>query len=189
MATTTRKKRFLEKFHDLVKHYEEMHAEYEWKQTRMHVPAFYRRFIERFDGVFSDVINPRISEKASILRNKADELAKFDERDTMHNLAEKMVQRLNDLGMELYAMPDMEYLMESSSEIELNVLLACCPGFSLEKDAKGGTQKLCCEGTVKALTFGKGQDLQAAVRMYYEKFCRDCQKLETIKEELAKQKI
>ena len=188
MAATAQKKRFMERFHELVKHYEELHEGHEWKQTRTSVAAFDRKFIERFDGVFSDVINPRITEKTSVLRNKAEELAKFDERATLHDLAERMVQRLNDLGMELYAMPDVEYLMESSAEVELNVLLTCCPGFTHEKDSKGGTQKLCCEGTVKALTFGKGQDLQAAVRMYYEKHCRECQKLETIKKELAKHK-
>ncbi len=188
MAATAQKKRFLERFHELVKHFEGMHEEHEWKQTRTPVAAFYRKFIERFDDVFSEVINPRITEKASKLRDKAEELSKFDERATVHDLAEKMVQRLNDLGMELYAMPDVEYIMESSAEVELNVLLTCCPGFTHEKDAKGEMHKLCCEGTVKVLTFGKGQDVQAAVRMYYEKHCRECQKLETIKKELAKHK-
>ncbi|MBN2151484.1 MAG: hypothetical protein JW839_08565 [Candidatus Lokiarchaeota archaeon] len=186
MSARAQKKQFLERFHDLVKHYERMHEEHEWKQTRISVGAFYRMFLDRFDDAFVDVVNPRIKEKASTLRDKAEELAGFDERATVHDLAEKAVQRLNDLGMELYAMPDVEYLMESSAEVELSVLLACCPAFGYEKDPGGETEKLCCEGTVKALTFGKGQDLQAAVRMYYEKHCRECQQLETIKKELAK---
>ncbi|MEX2681896.1 MAG: hypothetical protein Q6373_009855 [Candidatus Sigynarchaeota archaeon] len=186
MSARVQKQKFLEKFHDLVKHYERMHEEHEWKQTRISVGAFYRMFLDRFDDAFKDVVNPRITEKMSVLRNKGEELSKFDERDTVHNLAEKMVKRLNDLGMELYAMPDIEYLMETSSEIEVNILLTCCPGFTHEKDSKEGTQKFCCEGTVKSITFGKGQDLQAAVRLYYEKYCRECQKLGAVKNELDK---
>jgi hypothetical protein len=187
MSAPAQKKKFMERFHDLVKHYEKMHEEHEWKQTRISVGAFYRMFLDRFDDVFSDVINPRIKEKGERLRNQGEELAKFDERGTLHDLAEKMVQRLNDLGMDLYAMPDIEYVMESSAEVELNVLLACCPEFVHEKGPGG--QKICCNGTVKALTFGVDQDIQPAVRMYYEKHCRECQRLETIKKELARHKV
>jgi hypothetical protein len=139
--------------------------------------------LQHFDDVFVGVINPRIAEKAQKLRKKAEELSKFDERGTVHDLAEKMVQRLNDLGMELYAIPDLEYVMESSKEIELNVLMTCCPEFVHEKDASG--QKLCCEGTVKTVKFGVDQDIQPAVRLYYEKHCRECQKLAAVQHELA----
>ncbi|NMC08533.1 MAG: hypothetical protein GYA24_25210 [Candidatus Lokiarchaeota archaeon] len=183
MSSRDQKKKFLEQFHDLVKHYEQVHEEHEWKQTRVQISAFYKSFLQRFDDVFRGVINPLITEKAGMLRKKAEELSAFDERGKVHDLAEKMVQRLNDLGMQLYAIPDIEYVMESSREIELNVLMTCCPGFVHEKTGAG--QKLCCEGTVKTVKFGVDQDIQPAVRLYYEKHCRDCQRLAAVQEELA----
>jgi hypothetical protein len=185
MAAQAQKKKFLEKFHDLVKHYEQMHEEHEWKQTPVSVATFYHTFLEHFDAVFADAINPRITQAATVLRKKAVELSGFNERGTVHDLAEKMVQRLNDLGMALYAMPDIEYLLDSSSEIQVNVLLTCCPEFVHEKDEAGQKQKLCCKGTVKTLSFGLDKDIQPALRLYYEKHCRECQKRDAVEKELA----
>nr|MDO8112696.1 hypothetical protein [Candidatus Sigynarchaeota archaeon] len=185
MSNQNPKKKFLEKFHDLVKYYEQMHEDHEYKGTRTAVKTFYTNFLAKFDEVFNPVINPRIKERSVSLRNKAEELAKFNENVPLHDLAETMVERLNDLGMELYSMPDLDYVMESTPKVELNVLMACCPEFTTEKGkgAQKGTQKLCCND-IKTIKVGLDQDIQAAVRLYYERYCRDCQKLDAIKKKL-----
>ncbi|HME53637.1 MAG TPA: hypothetical protein VKM55_15530 [Candidatus Lokiarchaeia archaeon] len=184
MSPQTPKSKFLEKFNDLVKYYEQLHEDAEYKNNKMSVKVFYSNFLKKFDVIFEGVLNPRIKELSHDLRVKAEELAKFDERMSTHDLAEKMVDRLNDLGMALYAMPDMEYIMESTPMVELNVLMTCCPEFT--RDQGPESDKLCCDA-VKTIKVGIDQDIQAAVRMYYERYCQGCQKLEKIKQHLGEE--
>jgi hypothetical protein len=172
----------MEKFHDLTRYYEDLHDEHAWSQAKIAVSTFYEGFLNRFDDVFTHVHNPRIRAVADKLRQKAEQMLQFDEREPVHDLAEKTVDRLNALGMELYALPDVEYLLESSQKIELNVLMSCCPEFQHETTEDG--QAIGCVGTVKQLSFGIDQDLQAAVRMYYEKYCRDCEKRAVVESHL-----
>jgi hypothetical protein len=152
-----------------------------YKNNKMPVKVFYSNFLKKFDSVFEDVFNPRIKEFSHDLKAKAEKLAKFDEHMGTHDLAEKMVDRLNELGMNLYAMPDIEYAMESTPMVELNVLITCCPEFTHGQEQ--GSEKLCCDA-VKAIRFPIGQDIQVAVRMFHERYCVECQKLESIKQHL-----
>ena len=180
MSPQTPKSKFLEKFNDLVKNYEQMDKEAENKNNKMSVKVFYSRFLKKFNTIFDGVMNPRIKELSDELKNKAETLAKFDERMSTHDLTEKMVDRLNNLGMALYSMPDVEYALDSTSMVELNVLLTCCPEFSSDSST------LCCDA-IKTIKVGIGQDIQAAVRMYYERYCASCQKIGKIKEQLGEQ--
>lgn len=186
MPPQTPKGKFLEKFNDLVKYYEEMHEESEYKNSKISVKVFYSSFLKRFDAIFEVVMNSRIKEASQELRMKAADLARFDEKMATHDLAEKMVDRLNDLGMALYAMPDVEYVMESTPKVELNVLMTCCPDFT--RDQGTGADRLCCDA-IKTIKIAIGQDIQAAVRMYYERYCKDCSKAEMIKNHLGEKSL
>ncbi len=173
------KRKFLEEFHDLVEHYEAMRDMNKYSGGRVSTKVFYGMFLERFDEVFKDVQNPRIKDVAIPLREKAVILAEFDQHQPTHELATKMVVRLYDLGMKLYAMPDVEYILESSRDMEISVFFTCCPEFTKENDSIG------CKGTVKTLSVRQDQDMQAAVRMFYEKYCKDCEKRGVIEKYLA----
>nr|MDO8119210.1 hypothetical protein [Candidatus Sigynarchaeota archaeon] len=173
------KRKFLEEFHDLIEHYETMRDMNKYSGGRISTKVFYGMFLERFDSVFNDVRNPKIKEVAILLRDKAVVLSDFDQHQPTHELAAKMVERLHELGMKLYAMPDMEYILESSKDMEISVFFTCCPEFTKEQDSMG------CKGTVKTLSVPHDPDIQAAVRMYYEKFCKDCENRAGIEKYLA----
>jgi len=186
VSPQTPKSKFLEKFNDLVKYYEQLNLDAEYKNNKMSVKMFYSNFLKKFNSIFEEVMNPRIKELSHDLKVKAEKLAKFDERMQTHNLAEKMVDRLNDLGMSLYSMPDIEYAMESTPMVELNVLITCCPEFTHGQEQ--GSEKLCCDA-IKTIKVAIGQDIQAAVRMYYERYCKECKNVETIKNHLRQLQV
>ncbi|MFX0100935.1 MAG: hypothetical protein ACFFCS_15270 [Candidatus Hodarchaeota archaeon] len=168
------------RFHELVKYYDDLHQEHEYKPHTVSTKVFYTNFLERFDEAFGDVQDQKIKEIIQKVRNKAQILSEFNERKKLHDLAERTVDRLNELGMELYALPEINFLLESTKEIEVSMLMACCPEFVQEESLKDTALR--CKGTVKKIKVGIGQDIQPAVKMYYEKYCRDCAKRERLKQ-------
>ena len=174
------RKKFLQKFHDLVKYYDDLHQEHEYKPHTVSTKVFYTNLLERIDEAFGDVKDQKIRDIIQRLRKKAEVLSEFSERKRLHDLAERTVDRLNEFGMELYAIPEINFLLDSTREIEVSMLMTCCPEFVQEETLKDTSLK--CKGTVKRIKVGIGQDIQPAVKMYYEKYCRDCAKRERLKQ-------
>lgn len=172
----------MERFHELVAYYERLHEEHEFSKSKVATNVFYGNALKRFDEAFKDVRTPRIKAELATLRRKAEQLAAFSQRETLHDLAERMVGRLNELGLKLYAIPDVEFVLETTRDLELSVLVTCCPEFTHEHacDENGNEESLCCHGTVKRLVFRPGDDVQAATRLYHEKYCRGCEKLDRV---------
>ena len=173
-------KKFMAQFHELVKHYDELHEAHEYLHYTVSTKVFYTHFLERLDDAFGDVKDQKIKEIIQKLRGKVEVLAQFHERKKLHDLAERTADRLNEFGMELYAIPEINFLLESTREIEVSMLMTCCPEFMQEDSLKNKT--LSCQGTVKKIKVGIGQDLQPAVKIYYDKYCRVCAKRERLKQ-------
>ncbi|MBD3187486.1 hypothetical protein GF325_11695 [Candidatus Bathyarchaeota archaeon] len=185
MKPAESKNAFLERYHELVDYYEQLHEENEYKPRKVAMSVFYNNFLHRLDEILGEIHSPVIQAIIERIRIKVNYLTQFTERKRVHDLAEKMVNRLTEIGMELYAIPDLEFVLETTKDIEINVLFTCCPEFHCDDDRDGG-KTLGCRGTVHRVSVKKDQDLQAAVRLYYEKYCRGCQNLNRVEASFAK---
>lgn len=181
------KKKFMARFHELTDYYEKLHEEHEYKPYKVSTNTFYSNFLRKYDDLYKNTQNSKIKAIMEKLRKKAEILSEFNQRKSMHDLAEKTVDRLTEIGMELYALPDIDYVLESSREIEMKILLACCPEFT-HKEHKDG-QCLYCKGTLKKVKFPMGEDLQTALRLYYEKYCSHCDHLHKVEEEIVANRL
>jgi len=180
-ASNSRKK-FLEKFHELVRRYERLHEDHEYKPHKVAVSSFYNNFLRKLKDYLGEIKSPQIKAIIEKLRIKIEYLADFKERRRLHDLAEKMVKRLNEIGLEFYGLSDLEFIMETTKKIDLNVLVSCCPEFNCKNLDKG--KQLFCNGTIQQVAIEPGQDTQQAIRLYYEKYCRNCEKLAIIENEV-----
>ncbi|MHA1999563.1 MAG: hypothetical protein ACTSU9_15755 [Promethearchaeota archaeon] len=172
----------MEKFHDLVEHYERLHDEHEYKPHTVDMGMFYKNFLHRMDETLGEIHSESIIAIIERIKIKAEYLSDFHERRRLHDLAEKMVDRLNEIGMELYGLPDLEFVLESTMDIEVDLLVSCCPEFSCHEH--DDDRVISCEGTIQHIRVKPHQDLQAAVKLYYEKYCRNCRNRTTIEKEL-----
>jgi hypothetical protein len=165
----------MEKFHELVDHYERLHDDQEYRPHKVSVSVFYSNFLNRFDKLIGDILNPEIASVVEKFLDKIRYLSSFNERMRLHDLAQRMVERLNGLAVDLYEIPDLEYVGEMTRGIHVNILMECCPEFELQS-RKDGKKCVRCKGTVQEITVKEGQDFQAAVRYYYERYCLSCEK-------------
>ncbi|MHA1792240.1 MAG: hypothetical protein ACTSVI_06310 [Promethearchaeota archaeon] len=184
MSTQESRKKFIEKFRELASFYEKLHDEHEYKPHRVSSSIFYKNFLKRLNETLGEIESPKIAVIIGGLRSKAEYLSQFNEKRKLHDLAERMVDRLNEVELELYSVPDLEFFLETTKDIKINVLITCCPEFQCDL-AEDGSRVLKCDGSIHSLKISRDQDLQSAVRYYHERYCSACKdRLPKIQEEI-----